>query len=467
MQEHLSDSLEMSKPQSMMTMLSFSIADLHLAFFSFALGQYLLLFYETEVGLGILYVTLGYIVYALWNAVNDPLIGFLTDKPRNYWQKWGKRFPLIIMGSIPFLFSLAFVFSPPSWDPGTQPWFYFIWFILSTCFFDTFFSILQTSHLAQYPELFRLDTDRRKSGGIMMAMALIGTLLGALIPGLFITFYVRESYSQMGWILGIIGFIFFLGLIPGHRESESMRSRYFKDQKEEQESFISVIRIMFKHKNFGVFLLIFFLDSIIGASLTASISYIVKYDLQKEALIGSIVLLAFFVGALGSMYFWLIYAQRLKNNRKMLIIGVFLNTIFLFPLIFAWDLLSLLVGCFILGIGGGALRIGRNPVMADVVDEAVIKSGKRIEGALMGVYTFFNRLALIAQGLIFAIVHVITGFDPSATTQTPLALFGIRIHTAFIPMVLCLLGLIVFIKVYDLTPEKTARIKVELQKEGL
>jgi Na+/melibiose symporter-like transporter len=91
---------ESKKNRSLLTMISFSVSDLHLAFFSFALGQYLLLFYETEVNLGIWYVTLGYIIYAVWNAVNDPLIGFITDQPRSYWQKWGKRFPLIIMASV-------------------------------------------------------------------------------------------------------------------------------------------------------------------------------------------------------------------------------------------------------------------------------------------------------------------------------------------------------------------------------
>ena len=465
-----------SRPSvSLLGMISFSVADLHLAFFSFALGQYLLLFYETEVTLGIWYVTLGYIIYALWNAINDPLIGFITDRPRSYWERWGRRFPLIILSSIPFVFSMAFVFSPPLWDPATQPLFYLIWFVLSTCFFDTFFSILQTSHLAQYPELFRDDIDRRNSGFWMMAMGLVGTALGALVPGIFVSYYNRGSYSVMGWVLGIIGFVFFLMYIYGHREPQILRSHYMKEHEVEQESFPSVLRTMLQQKNFRVFLLIFFLDSIIGASLTASISYIVKYDLEMEAFMASIVLAGFILGSLGSMVPWLYYSQRLKNNRKMLIIGVFLNTIFLLPFMFTWDLLTLLIAAFILGIGGGALRIGRNPVMADVVDEAILKSGKRIEGSLMGVYTFFNRLALIAQGLIFAIVHELTQFDPTVdpldpinpTHQSNLALLGIRIHTAFIPMVLCLLGLLVFYKIYDITPDKSDDIKKQLQEAGL
>ncbi|MFX1254792.1 MAG: MFS transporter [Promethearchaeota archaeon] len=464
----MSDPLD--KPRSLFAMISFSMADLHLALFSFVIGQFLLIFYETEVGLGIWYLVLGYIIYALWNAVNDPLIGFLTDKPRSYWDKWGKRFPVVMLGALPLIFSIAFIFIPPNWDPQTQPWFYFAWFVISTCAFDTFYSMVQTSHLAQYPELFRLDNDRRKSGSIMMAMGLLGTAIGAIVPGFIIVYYNRDSYGTMAWYLVGLGFLLFLLYIYGHREFPELKSRYFKDAESiRQDSFSSMLKTMFKQKNFMVVMLIFFLDSIIGLSLSASIAYVVKYDLQIEAIGATLVLAGFLLGAFGSIFLWLRFAQRLNNNRSMLIVGVFLNTIFLFPLMFFWDLLSLALFTILLGIGGGALRVGRNPVMADVIDEAVLKSGKRIEGSLMGLYTFFNRLAIIAQVLIFAIVHVLTGFDadPNATTQTPLALLGIRIHTALIPMVLCFLGLIVFYKIYDLTPKRTKEIQAQIKEAGL
>ncbi|MHA1718055.1 MAG: MFS transporter [Promethearchaeota archaeon] len=449
-------------------MISFGMADLELDTLSFVVGQFLLLFYETEIGLNIWYVTFGYVIYAIWNAVNDPLIGFITDVPRKYWKKWGKRFPLIIGASIPFIFTIYLVYAPPNWNPETQPWFYVLWFIFSTCLFDTFFSIIFTSHFAQFPDLFRSDSDRRKSGGIRMALSLIGTTIGAVVPGMLITYYDRASYAKMALIFVGIGFVLFLTYIPGHIESKEMKMSYKEVvEKGEKLSMVKIFKLMLKQKNFMIAVLIFFLDSIIGASLSASIGYVVKYDLQKDAIWGSIVLAGFILGALGSIFIWVWYSQKIKNNRKMLIIGVFLNTIFLLPLIFFWDVYSLLVATFLLGIGGGALRVGRNPVIADVVDESVAISGKRFEGSMMGFYTFFNRLALIVQGVIFAVVHQLTGFDADSTTQTKTALIGIRIHTALIPMILCLLGLIFFIKIYDITPEKSKKIQEQIKEMGL
>ena len=85
----------------------------------------------------------------------------------------------------------------------------------------------------------------------------------------------------------------------------------------------------------------------------------------------------------------------------------------------------------------------------------------------MGVYTFFVRFSLIAQGLIFAITHTLTGFDANSATQTEFAKFGIRMHTALIPMILTLIALIVFILVYDLRPEKTKKIQEKLKELNL
>jgi len=59
------------------------------------------------------------------------------------------------------------------------------------------------------------------------------------------------------------------------------------------------------------------------------------------------------------------------------------------------------------------------------------------------------------------ILHELTGFNPDVTDQTSLVLFGVKIHTASIPMILCLLGLIVFIKVHDLIPERTIDIQTD------
>ena len=44
-------------------------------------------YYEVEVGLPVLYVAFGYIIYAIWDAFNDPLLGYFSDRPFSFTKK--------------------------------------------------------------------------------------------------------------------------------------------------------------------------------------------------------------------------------------------------------------------------------------------------------------------------------------------------------------------------------------------
>jgi glycoside/pentoside/hexuronide:cation symporter, GPH family len=451
--------------ESNLSMISFGMGDFLFELFNGIFGVFYFIFWEVEVGLNIWLVALGYVIYAIWNSVNDPLVGYFTDQPKKWWSKYGKRFPFIIIAGVPLILSLAAVFSPPNVDPVDGALIYVSWILISTCSYEFFYTVLSLNHFALYPDKFRLEKDRRKVGGIRMALSLIGTSVGFMIPPLLIEYGDRQSYTNMAWIFVLINLILFITIIPGHKESDSLKNRYTSEQKEEHGiSFIETLKMVLKSKNFLVVILIFFLDAIIGVSLTASIQYLTRYVLEAEADVSIFILAGFILGALLSLWPWLILSNKIDNNRNMLIIGVFLNTIFLLPFMFAQTLLGFVLCAFLLGIGGGALRIGRNPVMADTIDEATLKSKKHLEGSFMGVYTFFNKFSLIAQGLFFALVHELTGFNPNSEFQTEFAKFGIRVHTALIPMILTLIGLIVFILVYDLKPEKTKFIKEKLKE---
>ncbi len=61
-----------------------------------------------------------------------------------------------------------------------------------------------------------------------------------------------------------------------------------------------------------------------------------------------------------------------------------------------------------------------------------------------------------------------TGYNPDPQAkQTPLAIWGIRIHMALIPFLLGLIGFIILMKWYDLEKEKTIVIKQKLKQLGL
>ncbi len=454
--------------QTNISMVSYGMADLLWQLFTGIYGGLFFLFWEVVVKLDIWIITLAYTIFAIWNIVNDPFFGYLADRPRKFWSRLGKRYPWFVIGGIPAMLFLAAIFSPPNLDPVDAAWIYFAWILISTCLYELFYTITNLNHVALYPDKFRLDSDRRKSGFWRMFLGILGTAIGFIVPPLLIDEKDASSFTSMAWIFVIINLVVFAASIPGHRESRYLKERYVKEQEtKESVSFFQALKIVVTHKNFMVVILVFLMDGIIGASLTASIQYVTLYILGGEPGDAILILAPFILAVVISLIPWYFISQKMKNNRKMFILGVLLNTVGLLPFMLVQNTLGFLIAALILGIGGGAFRMGSHPVLADAIDEAVVDSGKHIEGSFMGVYTFFIRFSLIAQGLIFAITHTLTQFDPLASSQSELAKFGIRMHTALIPMILTLIALFVFILVHDLRPEKTRILQEKLKELNL
>ena len=97
-------SLETKQPNTIIT--SYGVGYLLMEIWNVIFGAYVFFFYETEVGLYVWLLVLGYVIYALWNSFNDPLIGYIFDRPNFLWKKWGKRFPIILGAAIPWFISM-------------------------------------------------------------------------------------------------------------------------------------------------------------------------------------------------------------------------------------------------------------------------------------------------------------------------------------------------------------------------
>ena len=102
------------------------------------------------------------------------------------------------------------------------------------------------------------------------------------------------------------------------------------------------------------------------------------------------------------------------------------------------------------------------PTFSDVIDEIVVKAGKRSEGIYYGFRTFIGRFSIVVQAATFGIIHGITNFDPILDSQLGPAILGIRIHTALVPALFYFLGFLAMWRIYDLKPKKVQEIKLKL-----
>ena len=200
---------------------SYGVGKFQAEFFTGAFAALVFIYFETEVGLKGWLTALGIVIYSLWNAINDPVIGYLTEKPTPLARKLGRRFPWIIFGSFIWVFSFILIFSVPQKlvEQNIQ-WALFLWMVLSTCLYDTLYSIWEVNYQSVFPDKFRDQKIRNNVAGIATIIGVFGIAAGALVPTFVINYGVRSSYIRNSVIFAIVGVVMVVLLLPGVKENK-------------------------------------------------------------------------------------------------------------------------------------------------------------------------------------------------------------------------------------------------------
>ena len=115
----------------------------------------------------------------------------------------------------------------------------------------------------------------------------------------------------------------------------------------------------------------------------------------------------------------------------------------------------------IAGIVDGAIITMTMPIFSSVVDDATIKTGKRKEGLYNGTYLFFARIGIAIQATVFWIIRVFTGYHSGSTSASEL--MGLRIQMSVFPMIIIGTGILIFWRLYKLSPEEIEANVIKLK----
>jgi len=108
---------------------------------------YVDLFYN-DLGLSLQYFIIGQVIYMIVNAINDPLLGQLSDKTNR--KKWGSRRKIYIKYGAPiWAATFLLVWWPWTFNQVTL----FIHFVISICAFDTMLTLVILCWMALLPEM--------------------------------------------------------------------------------------------------------------------------------------------------------------------------------------------------------------------------------------------------------------------------------------------------------------------------
>jgi len=423
------------------------------------------------------FIPLMYLIYSIVDSVNDPLIGYYTDRSKRFTEKYGKRFPWIVVGTVltPIPFVLAF-FTPVELtsDPNSVI-IVVVWMIVMMCLFETFATLRDVSEAALFPDLFRYKDQRSAVLGIGMLFTLAAQLIAAVsIPLIMASLGgATEQRAFIGAALVIIIITYIVSipyLLWGVRETHEMKQfRLRLDQEiKVYEPVLKVYKRIFKDRNWMGYIICFLIWATGGLCFLGGGTYFVLHYLGLGIEVTALPGLISLTTAAISIPFWLKLSRKI-SLKNFCIFGIALSAIGFFSYFFVEDYTGYVIMSFFMGVvWSGAWGIIFRMVQAEAIDNATVINSKREEASYVGLLRVFSAFTYFFQSLIFVVVWTLTGYEPiKRADQTELARFGLKLLISIIPATLAVIAIIVFVVMYTISKEDALQNKKKLAELGL
>ena len=361
-------------------------------------------------------------IYGLWNAVNDPLMGQISDRTRS---RFGRRVPYVTFGAIPLGLSFFFLWTPPTQSPFTLA----AYFLMILFIFDTLYSLTFIAYNALFPEVAPTPRDRIDLSATREILATFALLASFILAPILAE---EVGYFTMGALMGTLIAAGYLIAMIGVKEKaiDGIRERTF--------GLGHALRIVLANKAFRWFLGANISKEYIWLLLASMLPFWRKYALgiqdqinvfganlsggdAEAILLGVPILLA-----IPTLLVWRPIVRRL-GYRKTWMIGTLTFIPGLLVMTFASDFQTGFLGTMLTVPGLANSMIMPFPVISEIIDDdAAQEHGFRREGLFFGMNSGIIKLAFTAQGLLFALVTAVTGFAEGSDVQSQTAIWGIR-----------------------------------------
>lgn len=160
------------------------------------LATFLMIFYNQVVGLPPDKVAAVLMVALIFDAFVDPVVGQISD---NFRSRWGRRHPFMYAAALPVSLAFFLLWNPPDWSEGAL-FAYMVACVLTIRLFDTFFEL---PHSALAPELAQEYHQRTSLISIRMLFAVIG---GLGMTVLAYQVFLKENPDGSGGVLARDGY---------------------------------------------------------------------------------------------------------------------------------------------------------------------------------------------------------------------------------------------------------------------
>lgn len=371
----------------------------------------------------------------IWDAINDPVIGLISDRIRT---RWGRRRGLLLLGAVPLGLTFMLMWLVPPFDPLGLTIYYTLTFIL----FDTTFTIIHVSFNALTPELTDDYDERSTLNGYRSAFSIGGTL-GAIILATVIGWFIsdqRVTFALLGVGLGLVC------ILPPLIVFKIARERPSADLPEPMPVW-QALKTTLRNRPFWLIMGLYLLSWTTVSILSATLIYFANYYLKTPEQSNYFVLVA--EGAAIAFVPLVVWLSRKLDKRRAFIWGSITWAVVLVGLSAIradqLGLAYLLAG--LSGFGIATAYIVPWAMVPDIIEFDEAETGERREGSYYAFFSFFQKMAtgiavwgmgqaLAAAGYINPVQGQPLPVQPDAAVDT------IRLFMGPIPAVLLILSIL-------------------------
>ena len=413
--------------------------------------------------------SLGALIGIIWDAVNDPIIGVLSDRVKS---KLGRRRPFLLYFAIPFGISFVMLWSAPNWDSQIG---LLTYVTLSFMISDTLVTLVGVPYLALTPDLTQDYDERTSLTSFRTVFQLLSAMVVVVAAPMIVDAVIQNGGTQQQGFMAAGAVFGAIGALPLLLIGIFVREKYSSEDQEEIP-FRETIRIAWQNVPFRYAVGIYMFNWSAVDMVAITFPFFLLYWVAQGDLLAKITIFGVDL-ALESAFFgtmmlscvlfvplWMWLSERF--NKIQAYIGGMTAWILVELLIFTiqpGETNYLLLIASLAGIGVSAAYILPDSILPDVIEWDELRTGRRQEGIYYGIRTLIRKLT--GALVIFVTLQILgwSGYQapPEGAIlfqQPDTAVFMIRLMDSFIGAGI-LLGTIILAWSYPLTREKYQKIQ--------
>jgi len=436
-------------PLGLRTTVNFSVGAVAFGVKDTGFSYFLLIYYQQVLGLDALYVSLALSIAIAVDAVTDLLIGYGSDNLRS---RWGRRHPLMYAAILPTVTALYFLWNPPDWIGGGE---LFLYLLVMAILVRTCVTFFEVPNAALSAELTYDYDERTKLMAYRFAFGLWGGLGVMFLAYMFLlqpdaqtevgtlSQVGYENYGVMAAAVMLVAMLW--SAIGTHDRIPYLPQPAAKTLMGTKSVLSKILQSLTNRSFLAVFVSRIFGGAAAGIATNLSIYFATYFWMLTSDQISLFPLVALLSVTLASIMAPLI-SRRYNKKRVALSAALFLVFWTPLPLLLrlqdilpanGHDLLLplLLLHGLIDGIAAVISGILLGAMIADIVEDAEVVTGRRNEGLFFAANGFAGKMVsgvgILVAGLILSAVEFPTQASPDDVDPSKIG----DLATIYIPII--------------------------------